>query len=445
MLALLFGRLMTARRAAVGLAAGLSLGCAGSARDGATDAQRYIDDPAWRRAELVASLVNSSNGYSQLRLAHYASGDAGDWDRLPEWNPPVDVIAPAELEAPGGVVTTALSASATPLVVPNDVRSADDPRLIDLGRDAFRRYPVQFAPHWRVALTSRVAAARYGLWVDDERGAVEGLVRARTADGSGALMVTCSTCHAARMTGHISDGLPNAALDTGAAILDSAGGGVDPAIAAAVAAWGAGRLDVSSPNATEPARIPDLRPVRWLTYLQQDATVRVRSLITLAIRLETLIIVSHNEDTRPPRTVTLALAAYLASLAQSLPDMEACDTAEPVGSALFASTCARCHMAHGLTGEPALLASIGTDPTLGQSADRGTGSYRVPSLHGVGTRGPLLHDGTVPSVQAMFDPARTSPAFAGRLHGAGPVPGHPFGLGLGANDRAALVAYLACL
>jgi hypothetical protein len=88
---------------------------------------------------------------------------------------------------------------------------------------------------------------------------------------------------------------------------------------------------------------------------------------------------------------------------------------------------------------------VGTDPTLGMSADRGTGYYRMPSLHGVGSRGPLLHDGTVPSLDAMFDPARPTPAFTSKLHGAGAVTGHSFGLSLSASDRAALVAYLQAL
>jgi hypothetical protein len=82
---------------------------------------------------------------------------------------------------------------------------------------------------------------------------------------------------------------------------------------------------------------------------------------------------------------------------------------------------------------------------LGESAVRGTGTYRVPSLHGVGTRGPLLHDGTVPDLDAMFDPARLTPAFTGKLHGSGAIQGHPFGLDLSDADRAALVAYLKAL
>ena len=69
---------------------------------------------AFRRTELSLSLVNPNNGYSQLRLSHYASGDANDWDRLPEWNPATEPIQAAELDAPGGASTTSLSERATP-------------------------------------------------------------------------------------------------------------------------------------------------------------------------------------------------------------------------------------------------------------------------------------------------------------------------------------------
>jgi cytochrome c peroxidase len=321
----------------------------------------------------------------------------------------------------------------------------DDPRLVALGREAFGRYPVQLAPHWRVALTSRTAAAHYGLQVDESRGIVGALVRARMADGSGALMVTCATCHAAPHGGSIADGPPNADLDTGAALLDAATDAIDPVVAAAVAAWGPGRLDVTTATGSEPARIPDLRPARWLTYLQQDATVRARDIAALAIRIETLIIVSHNAVTRPPRVVALALAAYLSSLADKLPSIDAAAAASSRGAGLFASRCTGCHRGPGLTGEPVPLTMIGTDPTLGNSADRGTGAYRVASLRGVGTRGPLLHDGTLPSLAAMFDPSRDTSAFAARLHGAGAVSGHPFGLDLDASDRTALLGFLGSL
>jgi hypothetical protein len=231
----------------------------------------------------------------------------------------------------------------------------------------------------------------------------------------------------------------------GAAILDAQGLAGAPPSVSAIASWGPGRVDVTTTAGTEPARIADLRPVRFLTYLQQDATVRAQDIVALAIRIETLIITSNEESVRPPRLIALALAAYVTSLADSLASLEAAAGASPRGADVFASACTGCHAPPRLTGDPVPLGVIGTDPTLGLSSSRGTGSYRVPSLHGVGTRGPLLHDGTLASVDAMFDPARLSPDFAGGLHGSGPVEGHRFGLELSSDDRDALLGYLHAL
>jgi cytochrome c5 len=420
-----------------------ALAC-GSAGGDANPGRAYLNDPAFARAELVASLVNPGNGYSAIRLAHYATGADGDWDRLPEWNPPAEPIQAAELDAPGGASTTELSPAAAPLALPASVTSEDDPALVALGEAAFARYPAQVGTYFSVALASRAAASRFGLWVDEARG-VGGLVRARMADGSGAVALTCSSCHARPdADGVVAPGLPNAALDVGAAIL--AAEGVPAALSDdPIAAWGPGRVDVTTATGVEPARIPDLRPVRWLTHLQQDATVRARDLTALAIRIETLVVMSNEAVLRPPRVIALALAAYLRSLGDGLPAADAGARASARGGGVFAATCARCHGSPGLTGAPVPLAVVGTDPTLGLSADRGTGFYRVPSLRGVGTRGPLLHDGTIRSVSAMLDPARVTDAFTERLHGQGAVPGHPFGLDLSDDDRQALIAYLSAL
>jgi cytochrome c5 len=425
----------------------LAAGCGSSAAPGSSspDPLRYLDDASFRRSELVASLVDPGNGYSSLRLAHYATGAAGDWDRLPEWNPVTEPVGASELDAPGGASPTALSRDASALTLPTSIVSLDDPALLALGEAAFSRYPTQPATYFSVGLTSRTAASRYGLWVDGSRG-VGGLVRARMADGSGALALTCASCHATPSRGGgIVSGLPNAALAVGDAMLAAQGLAGAPPSVDAVAAWGPGRVDVTTSAGTEPARIPDLRPVRFLTYLQQDATVRARGVVALAIRIETLLVTSNQSAVRPPRIVTLALAVYVTSLAASLPDASVAGAASPSGAKIFTSRCAGCHTQPGLTGEPVPLDVIGTDPTLGRSASRGTGFYRVPSLHGVGTRGPLLHDATVPSVDVLFDPARFAPGFTGGLHGAGPIEGHDFGLDLGPADRDALLAYLKAL
>ncbi|MDB4963103.1 MAG: hypothetical protein JWP01_3102 [Myxococcales bacterium] len=327
------------------------------------DDTRYLDDRAFRREALVAGLVDPTNHYSRLRLARYAV--EGGWDALPAWNPPVAI---------GGE-------PAVPLALEDD--------LLTLGEQAFFRYPVQLWP-----------GEPPGLWSDPIRG--RGLVRAELATGSYPA-ATCATCHATPRDGALVVGLANAALDLG---------------------WGPGRLDVSTLDGREPVRIPDLRPIRWLTHLHAAATVRQPDVVALAIRIETLIITSHAEVVRPPRAVTLALATYLWSLSTEEPPAP---PPEP-----FLRECAGCHAGDGLTGAPVPLHVVGTDPVVGQSTDRGTGTYRVPSLRGVGDRALLLHDGSVDSLEALLDPARTTP-------------GHPFGSDLPAPDRAAIVAYLEAL
>lgn len=418
----------------------------GAAPAGGADAHAYLSEPLFARAALVDSLVTPTNGYSQLRLAHYATGTTGDWDRLPEFNPEVEPVAANELDTAGGATPDAFAGTPHALALPDTLDGDEDPRLVAIGREAFFRYPVQVVPALRIALGSRAAAALYGLWIDDQAG-VGGLVRARMGDGSIALAMTCATCHArpdSKAEGAIQPGLPNATFDLGALLLAADG---LPAHGSGVPIedWGPGRIDVTTSTGVEPARIPDLRPTRWLTYLQQDATVRARDAIALAVRIETLIITSSQVAVRPPRLIPLALAAYLRSLADSLPPIDAAQAAAPGGGQLFAAHCAACHAPPGLTGDPVPLDVVGTDPVLGLSTDRGTGRYRVPSLHGAASRGPLLHDGTVSSVGALLDPARLDPGYAGRLHGSGPVPGHRFGLDLPDADRAALAAYLNAL
>jgi len=403
----------------------------------------YLHDVAYRRSELEASLVNPQDGYGQLRLAHYATGSASDWDSLPEWNPATETIAASELDTPSGASATSFVGAGSALTLP-DERTLDDAALIALGKIAFERYPAQLAPYLAVALASRAAAESYGLWTDETRG-VGGVIRVRMVDGSASVALTCASCHAARGNSAVEDGRPNAALDLGAAMVADHAAQLDRQTAANLRAWGAGRLDVTTTAGTEPARIADLRAVRFQTNLQQDATLLMRGETTLAIRIETLLITSSGQVLRPPRVVPLALAVYLLSLSDSLPSPSGAAAASARGAALFQASCASCHAPPTFSGPAVPLALVGTDPLLGLSADRGTGSYRVPSLRGVSTRGPLLHDGTLPSLDAMFDPARTMPAFTRALHGASAVPGHPFGLDLPDRDRAALLEYLRAL
>jgi mono/diheme cytochrome c family protein len=333
-------------------------------------ATRYLDDAQFRRQTLVASLVNPQNGYSRLRLAHYATGSDGDWDQLPAWNPPV-----ATLDADGNPRDDEAALDLAAARAPATRRAS--------GERAFYRYPVQ--------LHAATPSAT--------------LVLARLADGSRATALTCASCHTRNVAGAIVPGLANEAIDLG---------------------WGPGRIDVAPPPGEEPVAIADLRPVVLEANLQRDGAVRNEGLATLAVRIETLIITSHGAVVRPPREVPLAIADWLASL---VPPVRASDGR---GAALFTARCARCHVPPTFAGPPVALAVVGTDPRVGQSADRGTGGYRVPSLRGVATRGRLLHDASVPDVATLLNPGRS-------------VPGHTFSFDLAAEDRAALIAYVESL
>jgi len=402
----------------------IALAACGS--DGSPNSGTFLDDRGFRRSELVASLVNPNNQYSQLRLARYAK-PSGGWDALAEWNPRSEpVLAPTT--DPFGP----LSASATALDVAID--PTDEAALRALGEQAFFHYPTQLVSAASLAL----AHGGYGVWTDLQRG-VGGFQRVELDDGSTGIAATCATCHAQIRNGTLIAGLANEQIDIGRMHVDTAD--IPPSRMPAFSAWGPGRLDVTTADGIEPVRIPDLRAVQWLTHLQADATVHQRDLTTLAIRLDTLIITSHEERDRPPRIVALALATYLWSLAESLP----ADAPSGVrGADVFASHCAGCHVPPALTGAPVPLDVVGTDPLLGRSLVRGTGTYRVPSLHGVAQRGLLFHDGAVRSLDALLDPARLSPSYTGGVR-PGAVPGHEYGLELDAASRADLLAYLATL
>lgn len=93
---------------------------------------------------------------------------------------------------------------------------------------------------------------------------------------------------------------------------------------------------------------------------------------------------------------------------------------------------------------------IGTDPRLAVASRRGTGYYKVPSLRGLWYRGPLGHDGTVATLEDWFDPKRLEESYVPtgfRGHGveSRAVPGHPYGLYLSDEDRAAMIAFLRTL
>lgn len=394
------------------LAAAALAACSSAAPAPSDPLRAYLESRDARRATLERSLVAPANGYSQLRLSRYATGRDGDWERLAEWNPRTEPVRASDLGR--GEVSLGADAAALELA---RAEAGDAEALRALGERAFYSYPVQLIGYAGPALESREAALRYGLWID-ERERVGGLVRAEAPAGGTAVGLTCSSCHA-RVEGGKLRVLPNTKLDLGRLMTDAGGDS-----SGARLAWGPGRIDVSSAAGTEPVRIPDLRPVRYLGHLHHAGAVKQNDVTTLAVRLETLIIVSHGQARRPPRAVTLGLALYLWQLADELP-------APPPAPGAFARTCGGCHAGEALGGGLVPMAQVGTDETVGRSADRGTGFWRVPSLRGAGSRGPLMHDASILGVDALLDPSRAG--------------GHRFGLDLAEEERAALAAWLRAL
>jgi len=370
---------------------------------------RYLRDAQFRRTALERSLVRTDVGYARLRLEHYAR----DWDALPEWNPEV---APP-LEHPVSFATIAISDAA---------RNGDRRALVELGERAFFLYPAQLAPFTTFPTTDRLGIARNATQAN--------VVRVRLFHGEEAFSFTCASCHSAiAQDASFVPGAPNDRLDFGRLMIEGqfAQTGMhlderDERVTRFLA-WGKGRVDVTTNDGSEPVRVGDLRAVRFVSHLHASGIVRHRSVVDLAIRIETQIVTAHNQVLRPPREITLGLAHYLYSLGDDA-SARTLGPDEPRGRALFADHCAKCHSSPGYAGDLVPVVTLRTDPTVAVSLDRGTGSYRTPSLRFVGTRGALLHDASVPNLDALLDPERTG--------------GHRFGSTLDPEDRRALVAFV---
>jgi cytochrome c peroxidase len=162
-----------------------------------------------------------------------------------------------------------------------------------------------------------------------------------------------------------------------------------------------------------------------------------------------------------------AVALYLYSL-QPPPNPNQFNQAAAVGQKLFNSNCAVCHTPPLYTNNKLTLAkgfqptardrenpdvmaiSVETDPGGALLTRKGTGYYKVPSLKGVWYRGRFLHDGSLTSLEEMFDPRRLQADFQPK--GWNPpgvtkraVPGHEFGLHLTPEERGQLIAFLRTL
>lgn len=372
----------------------------------------YAGDADFRRRELEDSIVNPENAYSRLRLERYTESA---WGALPEWNPRT---SGAKLRSNEPPPEDASGWSRLPI---DDVPWQVD-ALLELGREAFFRYPIQAFLPLRGVLASTATAPSYGFWADGAR--LGGVVWAEFPSGQVLPALTCAGCHSSLESGRVVAGKNNADLDLEAARLDYSGG--DDRV---TSSGRAGRLDVTGDGVDNPTAIADLRAVRSQHHLQRAATLE-NGLIPLAIRIETLIVTSLAESVRPSRKLAFALALYLWNLEPEPPGAPPELAAR--GSAWFVAECATCHEAPDFSGPSVPLDVVGTDRAVGESPDRFTGTYRVPSLRGVGDRRRLFANGAVFDVRELLDPSR-------------PAPGHAFGLGLPTEQREELLAYLATL
>ena len=231
-----------------------------------------------------------------------------------------------------------------------------------------------------------------------------------------------------------------------------------------------------------PAKIPDLIGIKDRKYIDHTAThlnrgigdlMRYAALVSWA---ETTDFGPHNmlgNDAERPNArrsdeALYALSLYIQSL-KPPPNPNPADGEARAGAGIFTREgCSGCHVPPLYTSNKLTLAqgfkppenlpvtldvlpvSVGTDPGLALNTRKGTGFYKVPSLKGVWYRGHYLHDGSVASLEEMFNPERLSdahlpggyrpPAVMNRA-----IKGHEFGLKLNPLERAQLIAFLRTL
>ena len=231
-----------------------------------------------------------------------------------------------------------------------------------------------------------------------------------------------------------------------------------------------------------PAKVPDLIGVKDRKYIDHTATHLHRGIGDL-MRYAALVSFAEASDWGPyhmlspdtkrvqarlPDEALYALALYIYSL-QPPRNPNPFDEKARAGQDIFSrDVCTMCHtpplytsnkltLAQGFTPPkdvPSTLdilpISVGTDPGLALGTRKGTGYYKVPSLKGVWYRGHYLHDGSVGSLEEMFDPDRlkdthvpggwSPPGTKSRA-----IKGHEFGLHLSVAERAELIAFLRTL
>jgi hypothetical protein len=229
-------------------------------------------------------------------------------------------------------------------------------------------------------------------------------------------------------------------------------------------------------------KIPDLNNVRFSRFMDATGTHKLRGPEDIAryaafvSGADPMEFGRHKILAEEQRQITFRFAdEVLYAIGEYLISLEPARNPDPAPRALVArgreiftrETCINCHVPPNYTSgkltlvqgftppanhpnKPDIADTVGTDPGLAMKTRKGTGFYKIPSLRGVWYRPVLLHDGSVASLEEMFDPDRLkADHIPGGWKGIGvpnhAVAGHPFGLGLNADDKKALLAFLRSL
>ena len=376
--------------------------------------------PTWRRERIEQTLWQAELGYSSKMLDGYGLEQEG-WELLYAYDFPVQPLAATE--APH---VRTLEFEGMPLLQNAKSKFGDDPtrwtqaQWQSFGEDVFWQMPMRKDNYFEWLLGQPELWDDLGLSVD-EMGNLRGVTRYRDIRGDVQVGMSCALCHAA-------DGVQGRAverLDLGMArakFRESRGLEAD-----VYAQWGAGKVDVTDDDVLDPMAIPNLWGMKYQRYFNASGVIRVETPASAAIRFETQYMMNHGYEVRAPREYTWALAMYLYGLSE--PDSEPMSDAAHRGEEVFGERCASCHVPErGYSGDlVTATALVGLDMVAATSLDRGTGSYRVPSLIGVGEGGPYFHDS---SAKTLGD------VLAG---------GHPMGGELDEDDMSDLILFLKTL
>ena len=259
-----------------------------------------------------------------------------------------------------------------------------------------------------------------------------------TAPAPGRYGVTCALCHAqVDAQGVRHDGLPSRTYDQGLLLAACVEQPIHEKSGnrnlADLLDYRPGRNDSSSDGVHNPTEIPSLfglrvgGPVRW----NGDTP-------TLEVQIDRNL----SSHSAPPAVIAL-VAAYLRDLPlpPARPPVPGTAATVAAGAAVFKRTCQRCHAPPAYTtGEVIAQPELLTDVTrVSAVLPNSSPGYKVPSLLRVSRSAPYLHDGSIPTLEALLELPRPS-----RLRKP-ETSGHRFGLSLPVGERAALLAFLRTL